>query len=179
MSATLRIGLQRKQKKRQQASSDSWQSMHSFTKALHVLLPSLGQRMFRQNWLYWAFVSQIQFNIVIVIVIRYITKRIFVWTTSNAPGPSVHLGIHSVTCNPHAYSHIGKDSSHITTQSSPAVTHCILAAPQFTYLEGMEGWVNPSAPGIEPGAPLRGERSRRPLNQLSHIVSWLSQFRGH
>jgi hypothetical protein len=34
---------------------------------------------------------------------------------------------------------IGKDSSPIITQSSPAVTHCILAAPQFTYPEGMEG----------------------------------------
>jgi hypothetical protein len=46
---------------------------------------------------------------------------------------------------------IRKDSSPITTQSSPAVTHCILAAPQFTYPEGMEGWVYLSAPGIEPG----------------------------
>jgi hypothetical protein len=46
---------------------------------------------------------------------------------------------------------IGKDSSPITTQSSPAVTHCIQAAPQFTYPEGTEGRVNLSAPGIEPG----------------------------
>jgi hypothetical protein len=35
---------------------------------------------------------------------------------------------------------IGKDSSPIITQSSAAVTHCILAAPQFTYPEGTEGW---------------------------------------
>jgi hypothetical protein len=34
---------------------------------------------------------------------------------------------------------IGKDSSPTSTQSTLAVTHCILAAPQFTYLEGMEG----------------------------------------
>ena len=46
---------------------------------------------------------------------------------------------------------IGKDSSPTTTQSSPAVTHCLLAAPQFTYPEGMEGCVNLSTPGIEPG----------------------------
>jgi hypothetical protein len=32
---------------------------------------------------------------------------------------------------------IGKDSSP-TTQSSPVVTHCMLAAPQFTDPEGME-----------------------------------------
>jgi hypothetical protein len=46
---------------------------------------------------------------------------------------------------------IGKDSSPITTQSSRAVTHCILAAPQFIYPKGMEGSVNQSAPGIKPG----------------------------
>jgi hypothetical protein len=46
---------------------------------------------------------------------------------------------------------IGKDSSPITTQSSPAVAHCTLAAPQFTYPEWVEGGVNLSAPGIEPG----------------------------
>jgi hypothetical protein len=45
----------------------------------------------------------------------------------------------------------GKDSGPITTQSSPAVTHCILAAPQFTYPEAMEGRVNLSARGSNPG----------------------------
>ena len=39
----------------------------------------------------------------------------------------------------HTLNPIGKDSSPITTQSSTAVTHCILAAPQFTYPERMEG----------------------------------------
>ena len=53
----------------------------------------------------------------------------------NAPGPSVHLGIHSVTrtLNP-----ITKNPSPITMQSSTAVTHGILAARQFTYPEEIE-----------------------------------------
>jgi hypothetical protein len=52
----------------------------------------------------------------------------------------------TLTLNP-----IGKDSGPITTLSSPAVTPCILAAPQFTYLEGMEGRVNVSARESNPG----------------------------
>ena len=76
--------------------------------------------------------------IIIIIIIVEHYKALF----SGEPhlkcaGSNVHLGIHSVTCNPHAYP-IGKDSSPIITQSSTAVTHCILAAPQFTYPEGME-----------------------------------------
>jgi hypothetical protein len=49
---------------------------------------------------------------------------------------------------------IREESSPKTTQSSPAFTHCIPAAPQFTYPEGMEGRVNLSTPGTEPGAPV-------------------------
>jgi hypothetical protein len=44
---------------------------------------------------------------------------------------------------------IGKDSSPTTTQSSSAVTHCILAVPQFTYPEGMEGRLEPDSQSTE------------------------------
>jgi hypothetical protein len=41
-------------------------------------------------------------NVIVINSNWYITKRKFVRITANAPGPSVHLGVHSVTCNPHA-----------------------------------------------------------------------------
>jgi hypothetical protein len=59
----------------------------------------------------------------------------------NAPGPSVYLGIQGYTVLPATCTlyPIGTDLSPITTQSSIAAIHCILAAPQFDYPERMEG----------------------------------------
>jgi hypothetical protein len=79
---------------------------------------------------------------IIVTVVHYQTN--FCETTLNVPGLSVHLHGHA-TCNP-----VGKYSSHITTQSSPGVTHCILPATQFICSNGMEGRVDLSALGINP-----------------------------
>ena len=70
--------------------------------------------------------------------------------TSNVPAQAC-IWAYTVLLATRTFNPIGKDSSPITSQYSPAVTHCILAAPQFTYPKGMEGWVNLSAPGIEPG----------------------------
>lgn len=41
-------------------------------------------------------------------------------------------------------------------QSSTAFTHRLQVAPHFTYPEGMDGWVNPPTPGVEP-VPLAWE----------------------
>jgi hypothetical protein len=60
------------------------------------------------------------------------------------------IGAYTVSHATRTLNPTGKDSDPITTQSSPAVTHCILAAPQFTYPEGMKGRINLSATGIEP-----------------------------
>ena len=80
--------------------------------------------------------------------------------TSNAPSPSVHLGVQ-------CYLQPARYSSPITTQSSPAVTRCILNAPQFTYPRKDGRLSEPEWPGDRTRALLRSERSRRPLNQLS------------
>jgi hypothetical protein len=87
-------------------------------------------------------------------------------TTSNAPGPSVHLGMHSVTCNPHAYSHWEKFEPYYHTvflSGHPLYTSC-----SSIYLPRRDGRLSqPVRPGDRTRAPLRGERSRLPLNRLS------------
>ena len=69
---------------------------------------------------------------------KYIIKRILVKSPQMRRARAC-IWAYTVLPATRTLNPIGKDSSPITTQSSPAVTHCILAAPQFTYPEGMEG----------------------------------------
>jgi hypothetical protein len=105
------------------------------------------------------------FNEVIVIVIDTLQSAIS-WEPLQMRQAWACIWAYTVLPATRTLNPIGKDSSPITTQSSAAVTHCILAAPQFTYPEGMAGWVDLS-PGDRTRALLRGERSKRPLNRLS------------
>lgn len=83
----------------------------------------------------------------------FLSRTILPWTfypNSSKCQPQacikLHMGSHphTVLLPPACFLPQGKILSPITVQPSTAVTHCILAASHFIYVEGMEGWLGES-----------------------------------
>lgn len=119
----------------------------------YISLNSLGPDLTAAKstvWLSWCWGQLIYMRKrVWIVVVNVYHQAHFRKTTLNAPAQAC-VWANTVLPATHMLNPIGKDSSPVTTQYSPVVTHRILAATQFTYPKVLEGWVNPSAPGIEP-----------------------------